>query len=52
VKNKRVHEIDLDVFLQSPGPRAADGLKQLTGFIQPDVKLAAGGSGGAAAPGY
>lgn len=39
VKNKRVHEIDLDVFLQSPGPRAADGLKQLAGFIQPDVKL-------------
>lgn len=49
VKNKRVHEIDLDVFLQSPGPRAAEGLKQLTGFIQPDVKLAAGN---ATAPGY
>ncbi len=50
VKNKRVHEIDLDIFLQAPGPRAADGLKQLTGFIQPDVKLAAGGAAGA--PGY
>ncbi|TAJ19156.1 MAG: ABC transporter substrate-binding protein, partial [Dehalococcoidia bacterium] len=32
VKNKRVHEISLEVFLQSPGPRAADGLKQLVGF--------------------
>ena len=51
VKNKRVHEIDLDVFLQSPGPRAADGLKQLATLIQPDVKLAtAGGGAGAATP--
>lgn len=49
VKNKRVHEISLDVFLQSPGPRAAAGLKELAGFIQPDVKLAAGN---AVAPGY
>lgn len=40
VKNKRVHEISLDVFLQSPGPRAAAGLKELAGFIQPDVKIA------------
>ncbi len=46
VKNKRVHEISLDVFLQSPGPRAAAGLKELVGYIQPDVKL----SGTPAAP--
>ena len=57
VKNKRVHEISLDVLLQAPGPRAADGLKELATFIQPEVKLgaASGGaaSGGAAvAPGY
>ncbi len=47
VKNKRVHEISLDFFLQAPGPRAADGLKELVTFIQPDVKL-----GAAVAPGY
>ena len=56
VKNKRVHEISLDVFLQSPGPRAAGGLKELAAFIQPEVKIAASGgaaSGGAAVvPGY
>lgn len=46
VKNKRVHEISLDVFLQSPGPRAAAGLKELVGYIHPDVKL----SGTSAAP--
>ena len=40
VKNKRVHEISLDVFLQSPGPRAAAGLKELASYIQPDVKIA------------
>lgn len=50
VKNRRVHEIDLDVFLQSPGPRAADGLKQLATLIQPDVKVAS--TGNAVAPGY
>ena len=47
VKNKRVHEISLDVFLQAPGPRAAEGLKELVTFIQPDVKL-----GAAVVPGY
>ncbi len=57
VKNNRVHSIDLDVFLQAPGPRAADGLKQLTGFIQPDVKLAGAAAAGTpaaggAVPGY
>ena len=57
VKNNRVHAIDLDVFLQAPGPRAADGLKQLTDFIQPDVKVAGAApagtpAAGGAVPGY
>lgn len=35
VTEGRVHEIDLEVFLQAPGPRAAEGLQQLFGLLYP-----------------
>lgn len=40
VKNGRVHNIDVEVYLQSPGPRAAQGIKDLAALLFP----AAGGS--------
>ena len=35
VKNKNVTEIALDIFLQAPGPRAADGLAVLSKLLYP-----------------
>ena len=35
VTEGRVHEIDLEVFLQAPGPRAAEGLQQLFDLLYP-----------------
>ena len=35
VKNGRVHNVDVEVYLQAPGPRAADGLLQLTSLLHP-----------------
>jgi ABC-type Fe3+-hydroxamate transport system substrate-binding protein len=29
VQDGRVFELDLEVYLQAPGPRAADGLREL-----------------------
>lgn len=37
VANGRVHEIDTEIFLQAPGPRAADGLQTLAKLLYPDV---------------
>ncbi len=37
VKNGRVHEIDLQIFLQAPGPRASDGLDTLSKLLYPDI---------------
>lgn len=33
VTEGRVHDIDLEVFLQAPGPRAADGLRELARLL-------------------
>ena len=33
VKDGRVHDIDLEVYLQAPGPRAADGLRELVRLL-------------------
>jgi len=33
VQDGRVHDIDLEVFLQAPGPRAADGLRELARLL-------------------
>lgn len=33
----RVHEIDAAIFLQAPGPRAADGLQMLAALLYPDI---------------
>lgn len=33
VQEGRVHDIDLEVFLQAPGPRAADGLRELARLL-------------------
>ncbi len=41
VKDGRVHNLDVEVFLQSPGPRAAKGLADLAALLYP----AAAGSG-------
>ena len=35
VKSGRVHNVDVEVYLQAPGPRAADGLLQLTSLLHP-----------------
>lgn len=35
VKNKRVTEINSDIFLQAPGPRAGDGLEVLAKLLSP-----------------
>jgi iron complex transport system substrate-binding protein len=37
VKNQRVQEIDAQVFLQAPGPRAGEGLLTLAKLLYPDV---------------
>lgn len=37
VANSRVHEIDAAIFLQAPGPRAADGLQELARLLYPDI---------------
>ncbi len=37
VKNGRVHEISAELYLQAPGPRAADGLTELAGLYYPEV---------------
>lgn len=37
VKNNRVFEIPVDIFLQAPGPRAEEGLDMLAGYLYPDV---------------
>ncbi len=36
VRAGRVHEIDLEVFLQAPGPRARAGLRELDALVRPD----------------
>ncbi|MEZ4502579.1 MAG: ABC transporter substrate-binding protein [Dehalococcoidia bacterium] len=38
VQNGRVHEIDAEVFLQAPGPRAADGLRELAEYLYPAAR--------------
>jgi iron complex transport system substrate-binding protein len=37
VANGRVHEIDAQIFLQAPGPRAGEGLETLAKLLHPDV---------------
>ncbi|MBI5288475.1 MAG: ABC transporter substrate-binding protein [Chloroflexi bacterium] len=37
VKNQRIHEIDAQIFLQAPGPRAAEGLLTLAKLLYPEV---------------
>ena len=37
VVNGRVHEIDTQIFLQAPGPRAAEGLQTLAELLYPDI---------------
>lgn len=44
VKNGRVHNLDVEVYLQSPSPRAAQGIKDLAALLFPTA-----GGGGAAA---
>ncbi|MGE0228780.1 MAG: ABC transporter substrate-binding protein [Dehalococcoidia bacterium] len=46
VKNGRVHNLDVEVFLQSPSPRAAQGIKDLAALLFP----AAGGGTATATP--
>lgn len=38
VANGRVHEIDIEVYLQAPGPRAADGLRELAALLYPPAR--------------
>lgn len=38
VQSGRVHEIDAEVFLQAPGPRAADGLRELADLLYPPAR--------------
>lgn len=38
-KNNRIGTIDLDVYLQAPGPRAANGLIALFNLLHPEAKL-------------
>jgi len=38
VAEGRVHELDVEVFLQAPGPRAAEGLQQLFDLLYPDAQ--------------
>ncbi|HJM89094.1 MAG TPA: ABC transporter substrate-binding protein [Dehalococcoidia bacterium] len=33
VVNGRVHDLDLEIYLQAPGPRAADGVRELTTLL-------------------
>lgn len=42
VKNGRVHNLDVEVYLQSPSPRAAQGIKDLAGLLFPGAGGAAG----------
>lgn len=35
VRSDRVHEIDLEVYLQAPGPRAREGLRELDALLHP-----------------
>ncbi|MGV8839962.1 MAG: ABC transporter substrate-binding protein [Bauldia sp.] len=37
VQANRVHEIDLETFLQNPGPRAVDGLPELAKLLHPEL---------------
>jgi iron complex transport system substrate-binding protein len=37
VTNSRVHEIDVQIFLQAPGPRAAEGLQTLAELLYPEI---------------
>jgi iron complex transport system substrate-binding protein len=37
VQNGRVHEIDLVLYLQAPGPRAGQALQELAALVYPDV---------------
>ncbi len=37
VTSQRVHEIDAQIFLQAPGPRAGEGLLALAKLLYPDV---------------
>jgi iron complex transport system substrate-binding protein len=37
VANGRVYEISVELYLQAPGPRAANGLQELAGFYYPEV---------------
>ena len=37
VQNNRVHEIDMEVYLQAPGPRAAQAVDELSKLLYPEV---------------
>ena len=37
VKNGRVTEIDLEIYLQAPGPRVEDALGELAVLLYPEV---------------
>jgi iron complex transport system substrate-binding protein len=37
VANGRVHEIDAQIFLQAPGPRASEGLQTLSELLYPEI---------------
>lgn len=37
VQSGRVHEIDLETYLQAPGPRAIEGLEELVGLLHPEA---------------
>lgn len=49
IANDRVHNLDVEVFLQAPGPRAADGLVELAGLLYPKAPASPTASGTAAA---
>jgi iron complex transport system substrate-binding protein len=51
VKNRRVHDLNVEVFLQAPGPRAAQGLKDLAALLYPSASATPTGTATAGAAG-
>jgi ABC-type Fe3+-hydroxamate transport system substrate-binding protein len=37
VQSQQVHEIDLETYLQAPGPRAIAGLQELVALLHPEA---------------
>ena len=52
VKSNRVHNLDVEVYLQAPGPRAADGLVRLAEMLYASSGGAASPTSSSGAPGY